>query len=74
MGASGTKVWFDTSGPGGIMVWMAPAIAIIGLAIMFGTAQGTKAYRIAEICFFCGLLAFLLAFPWFLHLPPHSVR
>lgn len=56
------------------MVWMAPAIAIIGLAIMFGTAQGTKAYRIAEICFFCGLLAFLLAFPWFLHLPPHSVR
>lgn len=49
------------------MVWMAPLIAAIGLMV-YAVSSSPRWQRIGEICFFCGLLASLLAFPFSLHL------
>lgn len=49
------------------MIWMAPIIALIGLAL-YAFARNPTLRRIGEIAYFAGLLAFLLAFPATIHL------
>lgn len=49
------------------MVWMAPIIALLGLAL-FAFSKNSRIQRIGEIAYFCGLLAFLIAFPMTIHL------
>lgn len=59
---------------GGNMIWMAPTIAFLGLAAMALSVRRQDAhrykviFRVGEIMFFCGLLAYLLAAPTSMHL------
>ena len=48
------------------MVYMAPAIALIGL-LVYAFAANAKLQRVGEIAYFAGLLAFLIANPLSLH-------